>query len=72
MRLALLSFVFAVLLGLPPVALAAPRYPCGEMHRSVDVGAGPLCAMPRPNRPGAPRIELPARDPLVDLRVTGR
>ena len=72
MKLAFLPFVLALLLGLPAVALAAPRDPCGELHRTVDVGAGPLCAMPRPNRPGAPRIELPARDPLVDLRVTGR
>jgi hypothetical protein len=72
MKLALSPFVLALLLGLPPVALAAPRYPCGEMHRTVDVGAGPLCAMPRPSRPGALRIEPPAHDPLVDLRVAGR
>ena len=41
---------------------AAPRYPCGEMHRTADAG-GPLCRTTGPFR-GAQRVDPPGRDSL--------
>jgi hypothetical protein len=51
--------VLAVAGALPGSAAAAPRYPCGELHRTVDVTRAPLCAVRRSAHPGSgPRVDL--------------
>lgn len=58
--------MFAAILVLalvpPSDVSAAPRYPCGEMHRTADAG-GPLCRTTGPFR-GAQRVDPPGRDSL--------
>ena len=62
-RLIPVLLVLAAAGALPGSAAAAPRYPCGEMHRTVDVTRAPLCALPRPWHPGSgPRVDPPGAD----------
>lgn len=62
-RLIPVLLVLAATGALPGSAAAAPRYPCGEMHRTADVTRTPLCALPRPGHPGSgPRVEPPGVD----------
>lgn len=56
--------------GAPPgSAAAAPRHPCGELHRTVDVTHVPLCAVRRSAHPGSgPRVDPPGADLTVLAR----
>jgi len=68
-RLIPVLLVLAAAGALPGSAAAAPRYPCGEMHRTVDATRAPLCALPRPWHPGSgPRVDPPSADPTGAAR----
>ncbi len=68
-RLIPVLLVLAAAGALPGSAAAAPRYPCGEMHRTVDVTRAPLCALPRPSDPGSgPRVDPSSVDLVRQAR----